>query len=39
MKRVLLFLATNLAIILVLSVVAQILGVDQYLAARGAQLS
>jgi heat shock protein HtpX len=39
MKRVLLFLATNLAIVLVLSVVAQILGVDRYLAARGAQFS
>lgn len=39
MKRVLLFLATNLAIVFVLSVVAQILGVDRYLAARGGQLS
>jgi heat shock protein HtpX len=39
MKRVLLFLATNLAIVFVLSIVAQILGVDRYLAARGAQLS
>src|SRR5262245_22748524 len=39
MKRVMLFLATNLAIVLVLSVVAQILGVDRYLAARGGQLS
>ena len=39
MKRVLLFLATNPAIVLVLSVVAQLLGVDRYLAARGAQLS
>jgi heat shock protein HtpX len=39
MKRVLLFLATNLAIVLVLSIVAQLLGVDRYLAARGAQLS
>jgi heat shock protein HtpX len=38
MKRVLLFLATNLAIILVLSVVAQLLGIDRYLAARGAGL-
>src|SRR5690349_9462032 len=39
MKRVLLFLATNLAIVLVLSVVAQLLGIDRYLAARGAQLN
>lgn len=39
MKRVLLFLATNLAIVLVLSIVAQLLGIDRYLAARGAQLS
>ena len=39
MKRVLLFLATNLAIVLVLSVVAQLLGIDRYLAARGGQLS
>jgi heat shock protein HtpX len=39
MKRVLLFLATNLAIVFVLSIVAQILGVDRYLAARGGQLS
>ena len=39
MKRVLLFLATNLAIVFVLSIVAQLLGVDRYLAARGAQLS
>ena len=39
MKRVMLFLATNLAIVFVLSIVAQILGVDRYLAARGAQLS
>jgi heat shock protein HtpX len=38
MKRVLLFLATNLAIVLVLSVVAQLLGIDRYLAARGAGL-
>jgi heat shock protein HtpX len=39
MKRVLLFLATNLAIVLVLSVVAQLLGLDRYLAAKGVQLS
>jgi heat shock protein HtpX len=39
MKRVLLFLATNLAIVFILSIVAQILGIDRYLAARGGQLS
>jgi heat shock protein HtpX len=39
MKRVLLFLATNLAIVFVLSIVAQLLGVDRYLAARGAELN
>jgi heat shock protein HtpX len=38
MKRVLLFLATNLAIIVVLSIVAQLLGVDRYLAANGGNL-
>ncbi len=38
MKRVLLFLATNLAILLVLSVVAQVLGLDRYLAANGGNL-
>jgi len=35
MKRVLLFIATNLAVVLVLSVVARVLGLDQYLAAQG----
>jgi heat shock protein HtpX len=38
MKRVLLFIATNLAVILVLSVVARLLGIDAYLAARGGDL-
>ena len=38
MKRILLFLATNLAIVIVLSVVARLLGLDQYLAARGGGL-
>jgi heat shock protein HtpX len=38
MKRILLFVATNLAIVLVLSVVAHVLGVDQYLNARGGSL-
>lgn len=35
MKRILLFLATNLAVVLVLSVVMQVLGIDQYIAAQG----
>jgi heat shock protein HtpX len=39
MKRILLFLATNLAIVIVLSVVAHLLGLDQYLDARGGNLS
>ncbi|HNR21557.1 MAG TPA: protease HtpX [Steroidobacteraceae bacterium] len=38
MKRILLFLATNLAVIVVLSIVARIFGVDQYLMARGGSL-
>ena len=38
MKRIVLFLATNVAIVVVLSVVAQLLGIDQYLAARGGSL-
>jgi heat shock protein HtpX len=38
MKRILLFLATNLAIVVVLSVAARLLGLDQYLAARGNSL-
>jgi heat shock protein HtpX len=38
MKRVLLFLATNLAILVVLSIVCQILGIDRYLAVRGGNL-
>ena len=38
MKRVLLFLATNLAVVLVLSIVAQVLGLDRYLSARGGNL-
>src|SRR6267142_1001673 len=39
MKRILLFLATNLAIVVVLSVVAHLLGVDQYMNARGGSLN
>ncbi len=35
MKRIFLFLATNLAVVLVLSVVARLLGIDQYMSARG----
>ena len=38
MKRIILFLATNLAIVLVLSIVARLIGVDQYLAVRGSSL-
>lgn len=38
MKRVLLFLATNLAIIVVLSIVVQILGLDRALHANGMNL-
>jgi heat shock protein HtpX len=39
MKRILLFVATNLAIVIVLSVVAHLLGIDQYLNARGGSLN
>ena len=35
MKRVLLFLATNLAVIVVLSIIARLFGIDQYIAAQG----
>ena len=35
MKRILLFLATNVAVMLVLSVVLRVLGVDQFLASGG----
>lgn len=35
MKRVFLFLATNLAVVLVLGVVMRLLGIDSYLAAEG----
>ena len=38
MKRILLFLATNLAIVFVLSVVAHLLGIDRYMSARGGDL-
>ncbi|HEY6483285.1 MAG TPA: protease HtpX [Steroidobacteraceae bacterium] len=39
MKRILLFVATNLAVLVVLSVVARLIGLDQYLAVRGGSLS
>lgn len=39
MKRIVLFLVTNLAIVVVLSIVAHILGLDQYLNARGGSLT
>jgi heat shock protein HtpX len=35
MKRIVLFLATNLAIVLVLSLTMRILGVEPYLTAQG----
>jgi len=38
MKRILLFLATNLAILVVLSIVVQVLGLDRYLAQQGGSL-
>jgi heat shock protein HtpX len=38
MKRIMLFLATNLAILVVLSIVANVLGLDRYLGARGGSL-
>jgi len=38
MKRIFLFLATNLAVMLVLSVVASLLGADRWLTARGLNL-
>jgi heat shock protein HtpX len=38
MKRIVLFLATNLAVMLVMSVVLSLLGVNRYLSANGLQL-
>ena len=35
MKRILLFLATNLAVVAVLSIVARVTGLDRWLAANG----
>src|SRR5215475_6869716 len=39
MKRIFFFIATNLAVLLVLSVVAHLLGVDTYLQAHGSNFS
>ena len=39
MKRIILFILTNLAVMLVLSVVAQVTGLDRWLAARGGDLT
>lgn len=39
MKRIVLFLATNLAVVLVMSVVLSLLGVNQYLTASGINFS
>jgi heat shock protein HtpX len=38
MKRIVLFLATNLAVLLVLTLVARLFGIDTYLAAHGESL-
>ncbi|HEX7892107.1 MAG TPA: protease HtpX [Ramlibacter sp.] len=38
MKRILLFVATNLAVVLVLGMVSRLLGVDRYLTANGLNL-
>lgn len=39
MKRALLFLATNIAVIVVLSIIARLLGLDAYLAQQGGSLT
>ena len=39
MKRILLFLATNVAILVVLSIVMRLLGVDSLLAEQGTRLA
>lgn len=39
MKRILLFAVTNIAVLLVLSIIAKLLGLDLYLAERGGSLS
>src|SRR5438876_10261010 len=38
MKRIVLFLATNLAVVLLLSVIASVLGVDRFLTQNGLDL-
>jgi heat shock protein HtpX len=38
-KRILLFLATNLAVLIVLSIVARVLGIDAYIARHGGTLT
>ena len=38
MKRIVLFLVTNLAVMLVLSIAASVLGVNRYLTANGLDL-
>jgi heat shock protein HtpX len=38
MKRILLFIATNVAVLLVITIVARVLGLDTYLAAHGQSL-
>src|SRR5215475_11976587 len=38
MKRILLFIATNLAVLLVLTIVARLLGIDTWLAVHGSSL-
>lgn len=35
MKRIVLFIATNIAVLLVLSVIVRLFGLDPYLTARG----
>jgi heat shock protein HtpX len=38
MKRILLFLATNLAVMLVLGIASSVLGINRYLDAQGLHL-
>jgi heat shock protein HtpX len=38
MKRIVLFIVTNLAVMLVLGIAANLLGVNRYLTANGLQL-
>jgi heat shock protein HtpX len=35
MKRIVLFLATNIAVLVVLSIIVRMLGVDQFLSSKG----